>query len=312
MTAPSFPFSRVGLVGFGLMGGSLARDLKGLRDAPEVLALSADPEEVELGRRAGLVDRLPETPEALCQRADLVVYATPLEATLRLLEEHQPHWGKETVVTDVVSLKAPLARAMDELGASRRYVGSHPMAGGEGSGFVSSRAGLFHGARVWLTSTGASKPVQEKVAGFWSALGAVPSWTRPPAHDRLMVWVSHLPQLLANALALALEEEGIPLDDLGTGGRDMTRLAGSAPGMWRDLFRHAPEDLTRALASLEGQLGRLRGLLEEENVGAVAEVMEETRAWWRGPGAGDRERTGQEEPGTDGPQTPEETEEEWS
>jgi prephenate dehydrogenase len=269
----------VAFVGFGLVGGSLARDLRGLSRPPAITAVSARHREVEDGVAAGILDAAPGDLEGILREADLVVYATPVGTTLRLLEEHRGLWRPGAVITDVGSLKAPVLEAVEELGEGVRYVGSHPMAGGEGSGFGASRQGVFRDARVWLVAGKARPQVRRRVWDLWEAVGGRPAWIDPLEHDRRMVWASHLPQLAANALALALEGAGLHPGDLGPGGRDMTRLAASGPEMWQDLFRHAPGDLLAALEGLEGEVGRLRRLLEEERWEEVARAMKRTGNW---------------------------------
>ncbi len=282
--APGSPFRRVGLVGFGLMGGSLARALKALPSPPHVTAFSLDPEDLRMGLQAGVLDLGTEHPEELLPDRDMVVYAVPLGATLKLLGEHRSLWGPDTVVTDLVSLKAPIQARMEALGEAHRHVGCHPMAGGERRGFHASRGGLFQGVRIWMTATRASEETRVSLEAFWEALGAHPRWTEAQAHDRLMAWVSHLPQLTANALALALEGEGIQREQLGPGGRDMTRLAGSAPEMWKDLLTGMGSELPEALRSLEAALARFRIDLEEGRIEEVAERMNRTRGWsWEDP-----------------------------
>lgn len=274
------PFHRVAIVGLGLMGGSLARALKGLPIPPHIRASSLDPEEVEAGVATGAVDEGGPDPAALLKDRDLVVYATPLGATLTLLEEHRPLLESGTVVTDLVSLKGPLlARAMG-LGLEGRYVGSHPMVGGTGSGFGHASPHLYKGGRVWLvTGPGVSPRSLGAVRVFWEALGARPADITARNHDEAMAWLSHLPQLTSNALALALKGAGFTRDQLGSGGNDMTRLAGSAPGMWKDLLEAAPESLPEALEAMERSLAALRELLVEGDTPGVARRMVETRAW---------------------------------
>lgn len=278
----SVPFSHVAFVGFGLVGGSLARDLRGLPRPPKITAVSTHPREVEEGVAGGILDAVTGGLEGALGKADLVVYATPVGAALRLLEEHRELWRPGAVLTDVGSLKASVLEAAEELGVGVRYVGSHPMAGGEGSGFSASREGIFRDARVWLVAGEAPPEARRRVWDLWEAVGARPGWIDPLEHDRRMVWASHLPQLAANALALALEGAGLHPDDLGPGGRDTTRLAASGPEMWRDLFRHAPGDLLTALENLEGEVGRLRRLLEEERWEEVARAMKRTGNWKKG------------------------------
>lgn len=284
LPGPALP-SPVGLVGLGVMGGSLARALAALAtppEPPEIVAWSREPADVEAARAEGVVDVGVATARQVAERAALVVYAVPLDAALRLAEAHGPFLREDAVVTDVVSLKAPLVAAFREAGAAGRYVGSHPMAGSEASGFGASKADLYRGAEVWIATDTGSAEARAEVERLWAAVGAR---TRPidaAEHDRRMVWASHLPQLVATALAHVLKHQGLAPDDLGPGGRDMIRLAASSPGMWLDLLEAAAPRDGRALDAMGGALHRLGRDLREGRTDEIGEIMEATRRWARG------------------------------
>ena len=270
---------RVAVLGLGLMGGSLARALRSLDAAPRVVGWSPDVAEAEHAHAAGALDEVATDPEVAAGAADLVVYATPLSAVLELLERHRAIWKEESFVTDLASLKSPVVECVRLLGIEERYVGSHPMAGGEGSGFAASRVDLYRGARVWLTEGTGSPRARRELETFWRALGASPAWIDPGDHDRTMAGVSQLPQLLANALALWLEDAGIGRSQLGPGGLDMTRLAASSPMMWRDLLLHSAPRLRVALRELGVTLEELADLLEAGEVERVVALMQRSRVW---------------------------------
>ncbi len=274
---PDHPFRTVAIVGLGLIGGSLARALAALERPPRVVATSQTASNLELAERAGVIDAGSTDPAAVLAGADLVVYATPLDVTLRLLAGHRGRWPAGAVVTDVVSLKGPVEDAIAALGESARYVGSHPMAGGEGSGFGHSAADLFAGATVWLTGRGVGAAALEVL---WRAVGARPRWTTAPEHDRLMSWCSHLPQLVSNALARVLEESGHAPSDLGTGGADMVRLAGSSPEMWLPLL--ARSEAGAALRDIARAARELADALDRRDLEAIEDWMRSTRAWRAG------------------------------
>ena len=271
------PFRKVAIVGLGLIGGSLARSLRSLNRPPRVVAASQTPSDLDLAERAGVIEAGSPDPEAVLAGADLVVYATPLDVTLRLLADHRGRWPAEAVVTDVASLKAPVEEAMRALGEGARYTGSHPMAGGEGSGFAHSRDDLFADATVWLTGTGAGATAVE---ALWGAVGARPRWTAAAEHDRLMSWCSHLPQLISNVLARVLDESGHASSDLGTGGAGMVRLAGSSPEMWLPLL--ARSEAGRALRAFARATRELADALDRRDLEAIEEWMSSTRSWRAG------------------------------
>lgn len=279
MDAPVILPARIGIVGLGLMGGSLARALKALPESPIIRAYSLHEQDLRTARAAGAVDESSNDAAEVAADVDLVVYATPLEATLGLLSAHEEVWRDDAVITDVVSLKEPLLQRMRRLGAAERYVGGHPMSGGVGSGFGASRRGLFQDVLVWLVRGDAERRAARLVTGMWEAVGARPAWTEADAHDRKMAWVSHLPQLVANALARALSEEGFGPEDLGPGGRGMTRLAGSSPLMWRDLLASTAPELAPALRAVGREITELARWLSDGDVESVADLMARTRHW---------------------------------
>ena len=280
MNSPQIqPFRRIGLVGFGLMGGSLARALKALPEPPHIRAVAGNPEDLEEGSAAGVLDEASVHGPALFEGLDLLIYATPLGPTLELMGDLADLLEPETLVTDLVSLKAPVLERMQELGLSHRFIGGHPMAGGEGRGFSASDGKLFQDARVWMAVGDADSSSIARIVSFWEGIGARPAFLGAKEHDEMMVWVSHLPQLVATSLATALARSGFAPEDLGRGGRDMTRLAGSTPEMWEELFRRAPQGLGEALGSVQGQISEFRELLDRGSVEEISARMHQTRRW---------------------------------
>ena len=219
------PFRRIAFVGFGLMGGSLARALKTLPEPPHIRAVAGNPGDLEEGLAAGVLDQALVHGPALFEALELLIYATPLGPTLELMGDLVDLLEPETLVTDLTSLKAPVESRMQDLGLSHRFVGGHPMAGGEGRGFSASDRELFQDVRVWMAPGDADSNSIARIESFWERIGARPALLAAEEHDEMMVWVSHLPQLVATSLATTLGRAGFAPEDLGTGGRDMTRLA---------------------------------------------------------------------------------------
>ena len=279
MSASGVPFGSVAVLGLGVMGGSLARALSELSERPRVIGWSPSAEERDAALRARAVDAAPADMRAAVRDADLVVLAAPLDASCALLEDVAAAAPAGATLSDVASLKAPLARAADEAGVGDRWVGCHPMAGSEESGFAASRAGLYRGARVWTVATRGAGERVPPVHALWRSLGASPAEIDAEEHDRLMARVSHLPQLTANALACVLMESRVRPEQLGPGGRDTTRLAGSSAELWRDLLAHASPELAKGLRELSSTAGRFADMLERHDVDGLADMMRATRAW---------------------------------
>lgn len=273
------PFGRVTILGLGLMGGSLARAASALSLSSRITGWSPKSTERDAALTTGAVHFAAAAWQDAVADADLVVLAVPLNATCQLVSELTDWMPANAVVTDVASLKRPVEDAAREAGLLHRWVGSHPMAGAESSGFWASRDALFQGARVWMTGEAADNAHLQMVRRLWTGVGATPHDIGAREHDRLMAWVSHLPQVTANLLADALDRGGIDVSQLGPGGRDMTRLAASSPAMWRDLLAVSGKELAPALRDLGRSAIRLAQELEEGDAESGSSLMHRTRSW---------------------------------
>ncbi len=281
----------VTVVGLGVMGGSVAKCLR--RRLPEVpvYGIEPDPDSAGLAARDGV--RLAHSLDRCRLAGGVVVFATPLDTTVELVGKTAPEWSTAALTTDVASLKAPVIEAAAAHGAvaAGTFVGAHPMAGSERSGYAAARANLFQGADVWISpcapadadrgpgpaSTAAD--AVRRACAFWEVLGARPRVVGAEDHDRAMTWASHLPQLVASALATTLADAGIARAALGPGGRDTTRIAGSGARMWTPLLRAAAAADAGALAALEERIRAIRGMLEQGDVEGVGQLLEQGRRW---------------------------------
>ncbi len=276
--SPGFVFERVGIVGLGLIGGSLARALHRLDNGPRIVAFNRNRDEAERALADGVIDAVAGTAQEAVQGQDLVVYATPLDVVREMMKAHSGAWGDATV-TDVAGLKAPLLREASELGFAAQFLGCHPMAGGTASGYEASSADLFSDETVFVCGGDAEGERIRAVESMWQALGARVRPIDADAHDRLMVWASHLPQLVANVVAHAMAEAGLSVKDLGPGGRDLTRLAESSPEMWTVLLDEASGENIRAIESVQRGLDAVRTAFSEHSLEEVADLMRATREW---------------------------------
>ena len=279
----SVPFDSVGVVGLGVMGGSLVQALASLPEPPHVVGWSNDPEDLKSAMAGGFLNEAADSLDACVADVDVVVLAIPVDATCLVLGQLSNLARSDAVFHDVASMKAPVFQAAQEAGILDRWVGGHPMAGSEVSGFAGARPDLYRDARVWLVASEAAKEVRDRLAALWSAVGAAPEWTEAEAHDRLMAVASHLPQLTANALARIMESTGLSLDELGPGGRDTTRLAASGVDMWMKILAYAPDVLHKALRSLSKETEILADALEAGDLDHVRSLMETSRAWRQEP-----------------------------
>jgi prephenate dehydrogenase len=277
----------IAIVGLGLIGGSLARDLAAL--GVGVVGVDRDPGALEAALAAGVIVRGHEgahLDEALAD-ADVVILAAPVGALPGLIKRVSGAAPK-AVISDVGSTKRSAAAAAAAAGIAHRFVGAHPMAGDTASGWTAARPGLFAGAPVWLCpGPGAPASAVARIEAIWRQVGALPRTIDPVAHDRLLAWSSHLPQLVASALGTALAGAGVDRDLLGPGGRDTTRLAASDPVVWTDILLDNRDQVGDAVDGLLQSLARLRAALETGDAHEVDTILRAARGWAAGDLAGD-------------------------
>ena len=269
----------VAIIGLGLIGGSIARDLaeRGIR----VLAYDCDRDSLRSATDEGVVERpLCDDFAGVCD-ASAVVIALPVDAAVDALERLAPLVNRDAFITDVGSTKSRIVERAVQLGLAQNFVGAHPLAGDHRSGWTASRGGLFCGARVFLCpALETDAEIVNRAARFWSRLGAKPALLRADLHDVQLAYTSHLPQLVSVGLALALAKRGVMRADLGPGGRDMTRLAGSSPDMWTAIARENSEMLRDALLLAEHELADLRSALSRDDTPDLRERLSAARAWF--------------------------------
>ncbi len=261
---------RVAIVGLGLIGGSLALAAKRFR--PETSVIGVDFPEVlsrALGRGAIDAGVPPERLEAAVAEADLVVLATPILTILKLLDRVVPALKPGAVVTDVGSTKLEICRAagaaMGGAPEGAVFVGGHPLAGSEAQGIEHAQPLLFENALYVLTPPQPDAPRGREGAaalrGFLESLGALVVELEPERHDQIVAYTSHLPQLLAVALVNVVGARG-HLDWAAGGFRDLTRVAASPFGLWRDILSTNAPRVRAALEALIDELQALKGQLE--------------------------------------------------
>jgi prephenate dehydrogenase len=245
----------LGIVGVGLIGGSVG--LAARNAGWEVIGVDR-PEVLGEAEELGAVDRSSTLKEV--READLVVLAAPISKVTALLSEVAP---TDALVTDVASAKSAIVRAAE--GENLRFVGGHPMAGSQLAGVAHAKAGLFHGARYFLTTTARTNPEDyREVSGFVRELGAVPTAVDPAKHDLLMAALSHLPHLMAAALLkVASDISPEALSFAGPSFRDLTRVGASNPALWSDILAENAPALGEALAHFAGAMAQLGSEIQD-------------------------------------------------
>jgi len=275
-------WNTVAIVGVGLIGGSVGLALRQRKLAHEIVGIGRRPASLDEALSGGCVTRTATSIARGVAGAQLVVVCTPVELIAQQVAEAAGCCGPETIITDAGSTKAQVVSAADaallalENGESggASFVGSHPLAGSDKAGCRHARADLLEGRVVVVTPTERSRaPAVEEIAAFWQALGARVVQMSPADHDAAIARTSHLPHLVAAALAAATPDDLLPLT--ATGWADTTRIAAGDPDLWRQIFLANAGHTLSALDDFERVLARLRSALEAGDGPQLAELLAE-------------------------------------
>lgn len=274
---------KVGIIGLGLIGGSMAIDLKRKGFADQILGVEAEPVNASAAEKIGLVDRIVSLDECVRQ-SDLVVLAVPVGAAVRMLPELLDKIGEsgdtDKVVMDVCSTKEHLARNVKYHPCRRQYVASHPMAGTEYSGPWAAMPGLFDGhACIVCDSEESSQKAVRLVESLYNVLNMRMIYMNSSNHDIHTAYVSHISHVTSFALALTVldkEKDEKHIFDLASGGFSSTvRLAKSSPEMWTPILSQNRENVLHVIDTYVEKMLAFRKAIDEGDDEAVRELIEE-------------------------------------
>ena len=278
--------------GVGLIGGSFALALKKRRAVAHVVGVGRSRANLLAARRLGIIDEIATGAGAAVKDADLVLLAVPLGQTRAVLAQIAPHLAAHTVVSDAGSTKRDvIAAARRQLGATfARFVPAHPIAGTEKSGAEAAFAELFENRNLIVTSEPeTSARALKLVTAAWKLAGMRILSMDAARHDRMFALVSHLPHLLSFTAVgnIAGYPDAAQLfQHIGGGFRDLTRIAGSSPEMWRDICIANRDPILAALDGYLSDLEAMRGMVEASDGQGLAmkfSTARNARAKWIKP-----------------------------
>lgn len=262
-------FNQVTIVGLGLMGGSLGMAIKRRRLARRVVGLSRHPSTLRRARACGAVDAGTTDLRRAVQDADLVVLATPVGRIVPLARRAARAMRAGSVLTDLGSAKGSIVSRLERALPSRvAWVGGHPLAGSEQHGIEAANADLFDGSVCVLTPTARTpRAALARVSRLWSALGVQVVTMSPSRHDRILAGTSHLPHLVAYALARAISVD--PRLRAPRSLLEMTRIAKSSPALWEDVVLANRAQLLAAVRRFDRRWAALRAALVRSDRAAL-------------------------------------------
>lgn len=276
-------FRQLTLCGVGLIGGSFALIARREGLVERIVGLGRTQANLDVALDRGIIDSATSDPVAAAAGADLVMLATPVMAFPETLRAMVPYLPTNAVITDVGSVKQWVVRVLEPLlGSEMGFVGVHPVAGKELTGAVAADPELYVNRRVIITPSARTTPdALERVEMLWRATGARLEQMAPEVHDAILARASHLPQIVASALAGALADamvDGHWAAGYGAGGlRDTTRIAASSAEMWRDICLTNRDAILTALGLYTQSLTGFVDAVTKGDATALVELFERGR-----------------------------------
>ena len=277
-----FTHDQLTILAPGLLGGSVARAARTRSAARRIVLWARRPEARLKLREQGWCDAVADTPEEAVRDASLVVVAAPVDRIVPLLQQIAPALPPGALVTDVGSVKGEISRLGGAaLAPNAHFVGAHPMAGSEKTGWEHSTADLFEHRTCFVTPRPQTDPkAVASVVGFWHGLGAEVVMIDPDQHDEIVAHISHLPQVIASNLCAMLAGKNPGWRNHAGGGlRDTTRIAGSDAQLWRSILEQNRDEVLRALRQFEDELHAFHVALANRDYVEVAARLERGKAY---------------------------------
>jgi prephenate dehydrogenase len=267
------------VIGIGLIGGSLALDIKAQYENSKVFGIDANATHLDEALKLGIID-VKATLDTISE-ADIIIVSVPVDVGLVLLPNILDQVGEHTLVIDVGSTKLPICEAVEKHPNRRNYLATHPIAGTEFSGPLAAVRGLFREkTNIICEVEKTTFKLQEIGMELFKRLGMRIRYMDPKAHDKHIAYVSHLSHISSFMLGKTVVEiekdERDIFDMAGSGFESTVRLAKSSPAMWTPIFKQNKEHVVKSLEEYIVNLTHFKKLLEEENYEEVFNEMQNT------------------------------------
>ncbi len=276
-------FNKVYLVGVGLINGSLAKDLKRLQLAKEVIGIGRNSQRLAKAQTLHIIDQYQLLPENDVSNADVIVFGVPVGKIKDTLSLLKPNLNPDTLLTDVGSTKNNVIQAAEEIlgELSAKFVPAHPIAGSEQSGFEHAQDNLFQDRKVILTPTEKTDAAAvQKIKKMWQIMGAQVIEMTAEQHDAILSMTSHLPHMVAYTLVnyLGKQPDASNIFNYAAGGfYDFTRIASSDPTMWADICIANKDMLLKSIEGFNKCLNELRSAIDKQDVDAIYNLLKQAK-----------------------------------
>lgn len=273
---------KVGFLGLGLIGGSMAKAIRIAFPETEIIASAHSESTVAAACLDHIISNEKTLPLSAFADCGLIILCAPVDINIDYMRKLSKITGTSTVITDVGSVKGGIMKAAEEYGLSDRFIGGHPMAGKEKGGYANSDPLLLENAYYILTPTASCRPgLAEDMADFVKALHSVPLIMTTEEHDKATAAVSHVPHIIASSLVrlvAASDDTDEHMKTIAAGGfRDITRIASSDPALWETIFLENREQILTLLPKFEDELKRYEAALTARDGASLRELFADSK-----------------------------------
>jgi prephenate dehydrogenase len=272
----------IGFIGLGLIGGSMAKAIRKIHPDYTIVAYNRTKEVALKAKQEGVIDIICEEQDSHFANCDFIFLCTPVEQNIKYLSYLKGIIKRDCILSDVGSVKGIIHKQVNELGLSGSFIGGHPMAGSEKTGYENSNSHLLENAYYILTpGEEVSLPMISSYVELVSSIHAIPLVLTYEEHDYITAGISHLPHLIASTLVnlvknLDNEEEHMKMIAAG-GFKDITRIASSSPTMWEQICMENPENISKVLDEYIRLLIQVRYDVDHHNKGAIYQMFSTSR-----------------------------------
>lgn len=261
---------KVGFIGLGLIGGSIAKAIRQYYPDYQIIAFDKNKETLALATQESLIDVAATMIDENFERCSYIFLCAPVSCNTAYLSQVKPFLNENCILTDVGSVKTSIHQEVERLGLEEYFIGGHPMAGSEKSGYVNSKAMLIENAYYVLTPSGrVSRDKINAYAAFIESLKALPITLSYQEHDYVTGAISHLPHIIASTLVNYVRDADTKdelMKLLAAGGfKDITRIASSSPTMWQHICMKNKDNILKILDSYIQNLQEIASIIESEN-----------------------------------------------
>lgn len=277
-------FEKIGFIGLGLIGGSIAKAIKAIYPDTDIIATSGHLETITNASEDGTITNQALLPITAFSDRDLIFLCCPVKKNIEYLEMLKPVISSHCIITDVGSVKGDIHQSVTSLGMEENFIGGHPMAGSEKTGYQAADAALIKDAYYILTPCAKTNPkdlgqMQEYVA----SLAALPMILKPDVHDHATASISHLPHILAASLVNLVartDDSEQTMKRIAAGGfRDITRIASSSPVMWQNICAANKDQILSLIEDFKGILTEMEGYITSEDTESISHFFADAKEY---------------------------------